>query len=507
MSPTSLEGKSLGKYQLLQPLGRGGVAQVYKAYHPQLDRYVAIKMLRSDLIEEEEFLARFRREARAVAALRHPNIVQVYDFDAQDDQYYMVMELLEGDTLRTVLNSYRTAGQKIPTGHMLRILFDILSGLDYAHREGIIHRDIKPTNIMLTKGGQAVLTDFGIAQIVGGTQYTVSGALMGTLSYMAPEQGLTGKCDARSDIYSLGIVYYEMLTGQVPFDADTPLAILMKHVNDPLPLPRRFDANIPESLERVSLKALAKKPENRFQSAQEMLAGLSDAAAQTGVQVPEALPHLTRPEAGSVVESASIFSGDDRQNILDRGFEKENTDTTLKPQHQVQVPAWLHKLFGVPPQITEQDVQVENVTRGVISAVVMLVMVNLCGIWISGITQWSFFGYAWPMELALVGLIFLALAATLASGWLLIPAGITLGNAVLITYFALTARWSQWAFLWPLELGILVASIVYPILLGSSGLEGRWISRKLGRALIPFTAALIVLLIVASVFLTIKRPS
>jgi len=505
MSLTSLEGKTLGKYLLLQPLGRGGVAQVYKAYHPQLDRYVAIKMLRSDLVEEQEFLARFQREARSVAALRHPSIVQVYDFDVQDGQYYMVMELLEGDTLRTVLNSYRTAGQRIPTGHMLRILYDVLSGLDYAHHEGIIHRDIKPTNIMLTKGGQAVLTDFGIAQIVGGTQYTVSGALMGTLSYMAPEQGLTGKCDARSDIYSLGIVYYEMLTGQVPFDADTPLAILMKHVNDPLPLPHRVDANIPEPLERVSLKALAKSPENRFQSAQEMLTGLTDAAAQVGVQVPEALPHLTRPETGSGLESVSIFSGDARQNITDRGFEKENTDTALEPQASLQIPAWFHKLFGIPGQVTEQEVQAAHVTQGVLSAVITLILINLCGVWISGITQWSFFGYAWPMELALLSLLFLGLTVTLASPWLLIPGGIVLGNAALFTYFALTGHWNQWVFLWPLELGIWAASIVIPILLGLARLEGRWISRRLGRILIPFAAALIVLLIVASVFLTIKR--
>jgi serine/threonine-protein kinase len=218
MAPTSLQGQTLGKYRILEPLGRGGMAQVYKAYHPTLDRYAAIKVLRSDLVEEAEFLARFRREARSVASLRHPNIVQVFDFDAQDDLYFMVMELLEGDTLKAHLNSFRTRNSRLPSEDMVRILQDVLAGLGYAHSEGIIHRDLKPANIMLTARGQAVLTDFGIAQIVGGTQYTVSGALMGTLSYMAPEQGLEGKCDARSDIYSLGIIFYEMLTGRVPLD-------------------------------------------------------------------------------------------------------------------------------------------------------------------------------------------------------------------------------------------------------------------------------------------------
>jgi serine/threonine protein kinase len=505
MSLPSLEGKTLGKYQLLEPLGRGGVAQVYKAYHPQLDRYVAIKMLRSDLVEEEEFLARFQREARSVAALRHPNIVQVFDFDIQDGRYYMVLELLEGDTLRTVLNSYRAAGEKIPTGHMLRILLDILAGLDYAHRAGIVHRDIKPTNIMLTKGGQAVVTDFGIAQIVGGAQYTVSGALMGTLSYMAPEQGLTGKCDARSDIYSLGIIYYEMLTGQVPFDAETPLAVLMKHVNDPLPLPHRLDSNIPEPLERVALKALAKKPENRFQSAQEMYTALSDAAVQIKLSIPDTLPHLNKPGPASVTKSVTVFSGSARQNIADRGFEKDNTETTLKPHSPLKIPPAVHRLFKVPPQINEQDVTVEHVTRGVLVAVITLILVNLCGVWISGITQWSFFVYAWPMELALVSLILLALAVSLASAWLLIPGGIVLGNAVIFTYFALTDRWSNWSIVWPLEPAVLAAFIVIPILLGLSGLEGRWISRILGRILALVAMALIVLLIAASVFLTIKH--
>ncbi|HEX7541843.1 MAG TPA: serine/threonine-protein kinase, partial [Anaerolineales bacterium] len=190
MAPINLEGQNLGKYRILEPLGRGGMAQVYKAYHPQLDRYVAIKVLRSDLVEEVEFLARFRREARAVAALRHPHIVQIYDFDAQDDLYYMVMELLEGDTLKAYLNALRVRSERLPLGETVRIFTDVLDGLSYAHGEGIIHRDLKPANIMLTRRGQAVLTDFGIAQIVGGTQYTISGALMGTLSYMAPEQGL-----------------------------------------------------------------------------------------------------------------------------------------------------------------------------------------------------------------------------------------------------------------------------------------------------------------------------
>ncbi|MCB0035799.1 MAG: serine/threonine protein kinase, partial [Anaerolineales bacterium] len=247
----SLEGQTLGKYRVLEPLGRGGMARVYRGYHPQLDRFVAIKVLRPDLLDDDQFVQRFRREAQSVASLRHPNIIQVHDFDGQDDTYYMVMELLDGDTLHKRLNDYRVRNQQMPWGDIVRVMADVLDGLGYAHQEGMIHRDIKPSNILLTKRGQVVLADFGIAQIIGGTQHTVTGALLGTLNYMAPEQGLKGTSDTRSDLYSLGIVFYEMLTRRPPFDAETPLAILMKHATDPLPLPREINPQIPEPFERV----------------------------------------------------------------------------------------------------------------------------------------------------------------------------------------------------------------------------------------------------------------
>src|SRR5512142_1721629 len=325
MSPSNLEGMTLGKYRVLEPLGRGGMAQVYKAYHPQLDRYVAIKILRSDLVESKEFLKRFRTEAHAVSGLRHPNIVQVFDFDMQDDYYYMVMELLEGDTLRTLLNNYRVRNQRMPLAEVVHILKDVLRGLAYAHSEGIIHRDLKPANIMLTKKGQAVLTDFGIAQIVGNTQHTVSGALMGTLNYMAPEQGFEGKCDQRSDIYSLGIVMYEMLTGYTPFDADTPLAILMKHLNDPLPLPTQVDPALPRSLEMIVLKALSKDPDDRFQSAEEMSKVLQSAEKDLSK---EERPTVLPPGGFS---QQAVFSGTSRKQITDHRFADADTDAGIKP--------------------------------------------------------------------------------------------------------------------------------------------------------------------------------
>lgn len=325
-----LEGQMLGKYRVLEPLGRGGMARVYRAYHPQLDRYVAIKVLRSDLVEDADFLARFRREARAVAALRHSNIVQVFDSDVEGEIYYIVLELLEGDTLKTRLNDYRVQDERMPLGEIVRVMLDVLDGLAYAHGEGMVHRDLKPANILLTKRGEAVITDFGIAQIVGSTQHTASGALMGTLNYMAPEQGLEGLSDVRSDIYSLGIMLYEMLTQQVPFDADTPLAVLMKHLNDPLPLPRQIEPDIPEPFERIVLKALSKRPVDRYDSAEEMAQMLWAAAEEAGVEVPQriSLPlSFTTSEAPS--ESVAVFSGTSRKRITDAGFAADDTDASI----------------------------------------------------------------------------------------------------------------------------------------------------------------------------------
>ena len=330
MPVDSLEGRNLGKYRILEPLGRGGMARVYRAYHPQLDRYVAIKVLRSDLVEEKEFLGRFKREARAVAALRHPNIVQVHDFDVQDDLYFMVMELLEGDSLRTRLNDYRARDERMPLGDVARILLDVLEGLAYAHSEGMIHRDVKPANILLSKRGRPVLTDFGIAQIVGGTRHTVSGALMGTLSYMSPEQGMEGKCDARSDIYSLGIVFYEMLTGEPPFDAETPLAILMMHVNDPLPPPRKVESSIPKPFERLVLKSLAKRPRQRYQSAEKMAEAMLEATKRAKIQLPAriSLP-LSFTTADAPSESVAVLSGTAREKVVNAEFAVDDTDAAL----------------------------------------------------------------------------------------------------------------------------------------------------------------------------------
>lgn len=459
--PASLEGQSIGKYRVLEALGRGGMAQVFRAYHPQLDRYVAIKVLRSDLVEHEEFLARFRREAHAVSGLRHPNIVQVFDFDVQDEQYYMIMELLEGNTLRAKLNDYRARGERMPLAEVVRILVDVLNGLGYAHSEGVIHRDIKPANIMLGKREQAVLTDFGIAQIVGSTQYTVSGALMGTLNYMAPEQGFKGHCDSRSDIYSLGIVLYEMLTGYTPFDADTPLAILMKHLNDPLPLPSKLDPSLPAALEPIVLKALAKEPSDRYQSAAEMSAALqraADGGMPTTVRVALPPPNSAGP---------SVFSGAAREKLLDKDFAEADTDfdiaTTLPPVADPSTPS---AASAAPAALTPLERLSERLAptppQAALASIGVLILTNFFVAMLLVYTRINAFAYGWAFELFLIAGLLASIGWSLRNAWLLTPATILAGNAIIMAYCALTGRWGDWFFLWLLEPLIVGGAIIMP---------------------------------------------
>ncbi len=265
---TDLGGQTLGRYQIIERLGRGGMADVYKAYQPGLDRYVAVKVLHPHLSEDPDFVTRFQREAKTVAALRHPHIVQVFDFDSQNDRYFMVMEYIEGGrTLKEVLNDLADRGERLPLPHTLDICAKLADALDYAHGQGMVHRDIKPANVLLPTIDNPVLSDFGIARIIGQTGLTASGAMIGTPAYMSPEQGRGEKADERTDIYALGIVLYEMMTGQPPYDADTPYGVILKHINDPLVPPHKFVEKLPQSVERVVLKSLAKDPLDRYPSA------------------------------------------------------------------------------------------------------------------------------------------------------------------------------------------------------------------------------------------------
>ena len=531
MALNSLTGQTLGKYRVLDRLGRGGMAQVYRAYHPQLDRFVALKVLRADLLDDESFLDRFRREAQAVAALRHPHIVQVFDFDVQDDTddmgiTFMVMELLEGDTLKARLNDYRLRDEAMPLGEVVRLLLDILDGLEYAHSEGMIHRDLKPANILLTKRGQAVITDFGIAQIIGGTRHTMTGALMGTLNYMAPEQGLEGSSDIRSDIYSLGIVFYEMLTQHTPFDADTPLAILMKHLNDPLPAPREAAPSTPEPIEAVLLKALSKDADDRFQTAEAMAQSLHAAAVKAEIEVPDgiSLPlSFSTPDAPS--EAVAVISGTTREKLQDVEFAIDDTQATSRqyiladnqPSPEVKInntqrqPKYFEpvrsevsseelpdlSVGGLYQQLTapiEVSPLVERVLTTPITPMI-LVVTNLAMLLLAGITGWwEIYSQGWPAQLFLISLIMCAVIIEEKETWLIVPYGFFVGNGLLLSYYSLTDNWGQWSFLWPLE------PMLWLLIVGA----GLWLAkqkdrkdaaRPMGIRLATFSAAAFVFVI------------
>jgi serine/threonine protein kinase len=273
-----LTGKTLGSYRVLEPLGRGGMAEVYKGYHPLLDRYVAIKVLLSHLVKDSSFVERFQREAAAVARLRHPNIVQVHDFGIHEGVTYMVMEFVQGQTLKERLTALRVKGERLRAAEVLTLTKELASALDHAHANGLVHRDVKPANILLreaaTDGYEAILTDFGIAKMLEGVQFTETGLSMGTPDYMSPEQAAGEPITSQTDVYALGIVTFEMLTNQLPFHADTPAAMLLKHINTEPPSPRTINPSMPAALDFVLFRALAKRARDRWSSAGEFARAL-----------------------------------------------------------------------------------------------------------------------------------------------------------------------------------------------------------------------------------------
>ena len=272
-----------GRYEIEELLGQGGMARVFRGTDGVLGRNVAVKVLSPQYAGDDQFVARFRREAQAAAGLNHPNIVSVYDTGSQGDVHYIVMEYVEGRTLRDVI---RQEGPILPE-RVSEIGQAVARALAAAHEAGLVHRDIKPGNIMLTRDGEVKVMDFGIARTSTGDTLTQTAAVLGTASYLSPEQAQGAAVDARSDIYSLGCVLYEMLTGRPPFTGDSPVAIAYKHVReDPVP-PGRINPDVPDSLEAVVMKSMAKNPENRYQTANELREDLE--------RVAQGMPTLATP--------------------------------------------------------------------------------------------------------------------------------------------------------------------------------------------------------------------
>ncbi|MCB2305748.1 Stk1 family PASTA domain-containing Ser/Thr kinase [Clostridium estertheticum] len=256
----------LNRYELLENIGEGGMGTVYKAKCHVLNRFVAVKILKSELSNDEEFVSRFKREATSIAKLSHPNIVNVHDVCSENNVNFIVMEYVDGKTLKQIIKE----NGRLTSKKTLDIVFQIAKALQCAHTSGIIHRDIKPDNIMITKDEMVKVMDFGIAKVADARTVTNSNKVMGTAHYFSPEQAKGNFVDCRSDIYSLGIVMYEMVTGEVPYDAESVITIAMMHIQGPITAPKDVITNIPENINQVILRAMQKEPIKRYQTANEM---------------------------------------------------------------------------------------------------------------------------------------------------------------------------------------------------------------------------------------------
>jgi len=299
-------GENIGPYRIVEQLGQGGMATVFKAYHASLDRYVAIKALHPAFNQEPNFEARFQREARVVAKLEHPNIVPVYDYAEHEKRPYLIMKFVEGETLKA-----RMEKGPLKADEISKIVDAVGSALSYAHKQGVLHRDIKPSNVLLANDGQIYLADFGLARMAQAGESTLSSDMMlGTPQYISPEQAMgMADLDARTDLYSFGVMLYEMVVGKVPFSADTPFSIIHDHIYSPLPLPRKVNPNVPEPVERVLLKALAKERDDRFEDALHLVDAFKASWSEAGIPMQGSdlsASHVVRAEAETVVPQVEL---------------------------------------------------------------------------------------------------------------------------------------------------------------------------------------------------------
>lgn len=269
-----IKGRRLsGRYKILDMIGGGGMANVYLAHDMILDRDVAVKVLRMDFAEDEEFIRRFHREAQSATSLAHPNIVSIYDVGEEDSIYYIVMEYVDGQTLK----QYIQQNSPIRIDDSLEIMKQLTSAISHAHQNHIIHRDIKPHNILIDRHGNVKITDFGIAMALSATSITQTNSVLGSVHYLSPEQARGGMANRKSDIYSLGIVMFELLTGRLPFSGESAVSIALKHLQSETPSLKRWNPSIPQSVENIVLKATAKDPFHRYDSVEDMEEDISTA--------------------------------------------------------------------------------------------------------------------------------------------------------------------------------------------------------------------------------------
>jgi eukaryotic-like serine/threonine-protein kinase len=314
-------GKRLGgRYVVEQRIGGGGMAVVYKAHDNLLNRTVALKILRSQFGNDDDFINRFRREAQAAASLSHPNVVNVYDVGEEDDIQYIVMEYVEGSTLKELI----TRSGVLDMERAVNIAIQICDALEHAHHNHIIHRDIKPHNILMGKGGRVKVTDFGIARAVTSATITHTGSVIGSVHYFSPEQARGGISGEKSDIYSLGIVLYEMITGKVPFSGDSPISVALKHLQEEIVPPREVKPDIPQSVENVILKSLVKDPLLRYQSAQDMKRDLTTCLNPERLNEPKFVPDTQDEDATRVIPAITPQMMNKLDNDIDDDDEEDS---------------------------------------------------------------------------------------------------------------------------------------------------------------------------------------
>lgn len=349
------------RYEIIKTIGEGGMANVYLANDTILDRKVAIKVLRGDLSNDEKFIRRFKREALSVSNLSHPNIVEVYDVGEEDGNYYIVMEYIEGKTLKQLLQK-RGA---LTLNEVIDIMTQLTDGLAHAHEAYIIHRDIKPQNIMIEDNGLVKITDFGIAMALNSTQLTQTNSVMGSVHYLPPEQANGKGSTVKSDIYSLGILMYELLTGSVPFKGDTAVEIALKHMKEKIPSIRKQNPTIPQSVENIVLKATAKNPKNRYDNVRDMYKDLQTALQrdnekrlvyeypENDLEETKVIPQVTK-EIKQVIDKPTAKEEDSEDNsVLKEKDEKNKLPIILA----VVLLGTLIVLAGVYLLITSKDVK------------------------------------------------------------------------------------------------------------------------------------------------------